>query len=61
MRYGILTLLLIPVILGGVVYMGMNAEKYTSGFGEPSAISAKFTVPTNDLIRIRSDWKLCFY
>jgi len=27
-------------VLGGVVYMGMNAGKYTGGFGEPSYISS---------------------
>ena len=47
--YGIITILIIPAILVGVVYMGMNAEKYTGGFGEPSYISSQFTPPSNDL------------
>ena len=48
-RYGVIVIIILPIILGGVVYMGMNAEKFTGGFGEPSYISSQFTPPSNDL------------
>jgi hypothetical protein len=47
--YGIISFLFIFFALAGIVYVGANTDKVGINFGEPSAISEKFTAPSNNL------------